>query len=323
MKKLIVLLLALAMVGAVFADDQKAVATFGAYLDSSGDFMAGVGPALYAETYYNYSSGGVGFSATAIGGTGKYLVDAVDSDSDGFLDTAVYKTTEDIFGLLRNYSVSYQVLPELKVLGGRLRETGGARLTSYIDGNGFSTRMANVQNGMMGQVSYMGAGVAVFNDLTAFANTNVGVSYTVKDVAKLVGGYLGTSGEFWAGADVLAVKGVTARLGFRHTTAKNYIYATAGSSSLVDKLDLGLDTDVVLSPFAVGAQVKAQYALTDKYSAGAKVWFDNGDAWYTNNGLAAKAYGVVNFAQGDMVVGLMYDVASSTFSIPFDFEVWF
>lgn len=319
MKKLIVLLLAIAMVGAVFADDQKAVATFGAYLDASGDFMDGAGPSLYSETYYNYSSGGVGFSATAIGGTGKYLVDWNTTTS-----VPVYKTTEDIFGLLRNYSVSYQVLPELKVLAGRLRETGGARLTSYVDGNGFSTRMANVQNGLMGQVSYQGFGLAVFSTLDKIDNTNIGLSYTAKGVAKLVAGYLGTAKEFWAGADVLAVKGVTARLGFRNTTTKNYIYATAGSSALVDKLDLGLDADVVLAtPFAFGAKVKAQYALTDKYSAGVKVSYDNGDAWYNNKGLNAKAYGVINFAQGDIVLGAQYDAASKTFSIPFDFEVWF
>jgi len=300
MKKLIVLLLALAMVGAVFAADApKAVATFGAYLDSYGNFMDGLGPTLYSETYYNYSSGGVGFSATVVGG-------------------------EDIFKQVRNYSVSYQVLPELKVLAGRLRETGGARLTSYIDGNGFSTRIANVQNGMMGQVSYQGFGLAAFSTLDKVDNTNVGLSYTVKGVAKLVGGYLGTSKEMWVGADIQAVKGVTARLGFRNTPTKNYIYATAGSSSLMQNLDLGLDADVVLAtPFAFGAQVKAQYALTDKYSAGVKVWYDNGDAWYGNNGIAAKAYGVINFAQGDMVIGVKYDVASKTFSIPFDFEVWF
>jgi len=297
MKKLIVLLLTIAMVGAVFAEDQKAVATFGAYLDASGDFMDGAGPSLYSETYYNYSSGGVGFSATVVG-------------------------AEDIFKQVRNYSVSYQVLPELKVLAGRLRE-GDARLTSYIDGNGFSTRVANVQNGLMGKISYMGVGLGVFSTLDKIDNTNIALSYTIKDVAKLVGGYLGTSKEFWAGADVLAVKGVTARVGFRHTTSANYIYATAGSSSLVDKLTLGLDADAKLSPFKFGVQGKAEYALTDKYSVGAKVWYDNGDAWYGNNGLAAKGYGVINFAQGDIIVGAKYDVASKTFSIPFDFEVWF
>jgi hypothetical protein len=316
MKKLIVLLLTIAMVGAVFAEDQKAVATFGAYLDASGDFMDGAGPSLYSETYYNYSSGGVGFSATAIGGTGTYPIWDTDNNK---IDS---KKTEDIFGLLRNYSVSYQVLPELKVLAGRLRE-GDARLTSYIDGNGFSTRVANVQNGLMGKISYMGVGLGVFSTLDKIDNTNIALSYTIKDVAKLVGGYLGTSKEFWAGADVLAVKGVTARVGFRHTTSANYIYATAGSSSLVDKLTLGLDADAKLSPFKFGVQGKAEYALTDKYSVGAKVWYDNGDAWYGNNGLAAKGYGVINFAQGDIIVGAKYDVASKTFSIPFDFEVWF
>ncbi len=220
--------------------------------------------------------------------------------------------------------MSYQVLPELKVLAGRLRETGGARLTSYIDGNGFSTRVANVQNGLMGQISYQGFGLAVFSTLDKIDNTNIGLSYTAKGVAKLVAGYLGTAKEFWAGADVLAVKGVTARVGFRNTTTKNYIYATAGSSALVDKLDLGLDADVVLAtPFAFGAKVKAEYALTDKYSAGVKVSYDNGDAWYNNKGLNAKAYGVINFAQGDIVLGAQYDAVSKTFSIPFDFEVWF
>jgi len=297
MKKLIVLLLAIAMVGAVFAQDQKAVATFGAYLDASGDFMDGAGPGLYSETYYNYSSGGVGFSATVVG-------------------------AEDIFKQVRNYSVSYQILPELKVLAGRLRE-GDARISSYIDGNGFSTRVANVQNGLMGKISYMGVGLGVFSTLDKIDNTNIALSYTVKDVAKLVGGYLGTSKEFWAGADVLAVKGVTARVGFQHKTTNNFIYATAGSSSLVDKLTLGLDADMALSPFTFGVQGNAEYAITDKYSAGAKVWYDNGDAWYGNNGLAAEAYGVIYFAQGDIIVGVQYDVASKTFSIPFDFEVSF
>jgi hypothetical protein len=298
MKKLIVLLLAIAMVGAVFAEDQKAVATFGAYLDAYGDFMDGKGPTLYSETYYNYSSGGVGFSATVVG-------------------------AEDIFKQVRNYSVSYQVLPELKVLAGRLRETGGARLTSYIDGNGFSTRVANVQNGLMGQISYMGVGLGVFSTLDKIDNTNIALSYTIKDVAKLVGGYLGTSKEFWAGADVLAVKGVTARVGFQHKSTGNYIYATAGSSSLVDKLTVAFDADAALSPFKFGVQGNAEYALTDKYSVGAKVWYDNGDAWYNNKGLAAKGYGVINFAQGAITVGAKYDVATKTFSIPFDFEVWF
>jgi len=296
MKKLIVLLLAIAMVGAVFAQDQKAVATFGAYLDSYGDFADGAGPTLYSETYYNYSSGGVGFSATVVG-------------------------AEDIFKQVRNYSVSYQVLPELKVLAGRLRE-GDARLTSYIDGNGFSTRIANVQNGLMGKISYMGVGLGVFSTLDTFANTNVALSYTAKDVVKVVGGYLGTSSEIWAGVDVLAVKGVTARLGFRHTTTNNYIYAT-GAGSPVDKLTLAFDADAALSPVKFGVQGNAVYDITDKYAAGVKVWYDNGDVWYGNNGLAAKGYGVINFAQGDIIVGVQYDFASSTFAVPFDFEVWF
>ena len=299
MKKLIVLLLTIAMVGAVFAEEQKAVATFGGYLDASGDFMDGAGPGLYSETYYNYSSGGVGFSATIVG-------------------------AEDIFATVRNYSLSYQVIPELKVLVGRLRETGGARLTSYIDGNGFSTRIANVQNGLMGQVSYMGVGLAVFSTLDKFENTNVGLSYTVKDIAKIVGGYLGTSKEVWVSADVLAVKGLTARVGFRNVSSKSYIYATAGSSSFVENLDLGLDADVVLATtVAFGAKAKAEYALTDKYSAGAIVSYDNGDAWIGNNGINGKVYGVMNFPNGDIVLGLQYDVASGTFSIPFDFEVSF
>jgi len=300
MKKLIVLLLSIAMVGAVFAQDQEAVATFGAYLDASGDFMDGAGPGLYSETYFNYSSGGVGFSATVVG-------------------------AEDIFAKVRNYSVSYQIIPELKVLVGRLRETGGARLTSYVDGNGFSTRIANVQNGLMGQVSYMGVGLAVFSTLDKIDNTNVGLSYTVKDIAKVVGGYLGTSKELWVGADVLAVEGLTARVGFKNAASKNYIYATAGSSAFVEKLDLGLDADLVLggAALAFGAKAKAEYALTDKYSAGAFASYDNGDAWIGNNGLNGKVYGVIYFPKGDIVLGLQYDVKTSTFSIPFDFEVSF
>jgi len=123
-----------------------------------------------------------------------------------------------VFTPVRNYSVSYQITPQLKVLAGRLRETGGARLTSYIDGNGYSTRIANVQDGFMGLVSCskLGFSVAVFSPLDKIDNTNVGVAYTMKDVAKFVGGYLGGKDEVWVGADVSAIENLTVRVGFKN-----------------------------------------------------------------------------------------------------------
>jgi len=57
-----------------------------------------------------------------------------------------------------------------------------------------------------------------------------------------------------------------------------------------------------------GVESKAEYALTDKYAAGVVASYDNGDAWFANNALVGKGYGKMNFAQGDIVVGVAYQL---------------
>ncbi|MCE5255770.1 MAG: hypothetical protein LLF89_02865, partial [Spirochaetaceae bacterium] len=213
MKKLIVLLLAFALIGgAVFAEDKPAALTFGSYMEAYGDFTQGTANTLYNETYLNYASGGVALSATVVSG-------------------------EDLFAQVRNYALSYQVMPAAKVYFGRLRETGGTRLTSYIDGNGFSTRVANVQNGLLFTAADKGFGVALFSPLDTFAHTNFGASVSIPNVVKFVGGYLGSvtttdankvtksDPELYVGADLTALKGTTARVGFKYLTGTKTSYA--------------------------------------------------------------------------------------------------
>lgn len=299
MKKLIVLLLAFALVGAVFAEDKPAALTFGSYMEAYGDFTQGTANTLYNETYLNYSSGGVALSATVVAG-------------------------EDLFAQVRNYALSYQLMPAVKVYFGRLRETGGARLTSYIDGNGFSTRIANVQNGLMFTAADKGFGIALFSPLDTAANTNFGASVSLPNVAKFVGGYRGGNGELWVGADVSALKNVTARVGYKYLTGTkaSYVYATVGSSKLVKDLDLGVDANIAIGS-GYGVKGKVEYSV-DPYAVGVLASYDNGsDTWYKNGGFNVNPYVKLNYAQGDVCVGISYDVASATFGVPFYCELWY
>lgn len=309
MKKLLAVLLALCAVGIfAFAEDAAPALTFGAYGDITAtviDNDGNTGYGVYTETYFSYAAKDMGFNATTVGGA-------------------------DPFAAVRNYSFSYKFNNGMfTVLAGKLRETGSVRLTSYIDGNGFSTRIANVQEGVEVLAKPVsGLVIAAFVPFTGAAigtdlgDANVGVAYLVPDVANIVGGYRLSTSELWVGADVKAVKDMTLKLGYKNASSKNYIYATAGSSKLVDKLDLGLDADIALaSALTFGAQVKAEYAVSDMISVGGKVFFDNGDAWYGNDGLEIKPYAQINFAAGDIVVAFDFNAGADTWSLPIDFEL--
>ena len=312
MKKLIVLLLALTMVGAAFAQDAKPALTFGLYGDAvanlydSTSATTGSWSALYSETYFNYKAKDMGFSATTIG-------------------------SADFFAKVRNWSFYYNVGP-VKMLIGKLRETGGARLTSYIDGNGFSTRMANVDNGveLTGTVSGLTASVFVpfgNDDQTVPVDQTykvaAGLAYAVPNVVTVVGGYRMANKEAWVGADVKAVKGLVARLGYKNVAGTtNYLYATAGSSSLVKGLDLGLDANVNLTASTFGVEAKVEKAF-DPYAIGLVASYDNGDGWYKYNGFYVNPYVQMNFAAGDVILGVTYDFASGDIAIPLECEISF
>ncbi len=306
MKKILAILLALMTIGAMaFAEDAKPALTFGAYGDITAtayDNAGNTGYGLYTETYFNYAAKDNGFSATTVGGA-------------------------DPFAAVRNYKFYYNLNGGMfQLLAGKLRE-GPARLTSYVDGNGFSTRLANVQTGVEVLAKPVaGLVVAAFLPFTGaavgtdFAVANFGVSYLVPNIANIVAGYRLGNSELWVGADVKAIKDVTLKVGFKMVSTTNYIYLTAGTT--MDKLDLGLDADVVLgTTVGFGAKVKAEYAVSDLLSVGAKVSYDNGDAWYANNGLEANPYAKLNFAAGDIIIGFNYNTGSSTWSIPIDFEL--
>jgi len=305
MKKLIVLLLAFAMVGAVSAQAAAPAPalTFGMYGDLVANLYdstaANVGSwgGLYSETYFNYKAKDMGFSATTIGGS-------------------------DFFAAVRNYSLYYTVGP-VKVLAGKLRETGGARLTSYIDGNGFSTRIANVEEGVEVTGTMSGFTASVFAPIgTNDYKVAAGVAYAVPNLVTVVGAYRMVNSELSVGVDVKAVKGLVARLGFKNVAAANYIYATAGTSSLVAGLDVGLDADYNLTTSKFGARVKLEKALAP-YAVGVVANYDNGDAWYAVGGFAVNPYAKWNFAAGDIILGLTYNAVTGAIALPLEFELSF
>jgi hypothetical protein len=287
MKKILVALLVLACMGFVaFAQDAKPVATFGQYMDLTASYN-GVTPnmtyGVYNETYFNFSAAEFGFSATVVSGA-------------------------DLFAQPRNYAISYKTkdMMGLTIKAGMLRETGGARFTSYIDGNGFSTRMANVSSGVLATIKPVaGLVVSVFQPYTGsskdLGGENFVAQYSLPDLADIAVGYrMQGTAEFNVGASIKAVKDLTAIAGFRMTlptsgTGKQYIYLTAGSSALVPGVDVGLDADIVLaSTLGYGAKVYAQYSMSP-FDFGIKVSYDNAsDAWYNNGSSAGTSSAVLN-----------------------------
>jgi len=312
MKKILVLLLALMAFGAVVyaADAPAPVLTFGQYSDIETDYNAdGFVQSVYNETYFNFKASDMGFSATTVSGT-------------------------DFFATPRNYKLYYNAFNGmLSIAGGKLRE-GPARLASYIDGNGFSTRLANVYTGLMFTVKPIAAlTAAVFLPVTApvapavaddtsFSNLNFGVQYNLDKVANVVAGYRMQNKELWVGADIKAIANVTAKAGFKMISGgDNYVYLT-GAFAGIENVDLGLDADVVLaSTLGYGVKVLASYAMAP-YTFGVKISYDNGsDAWYAANGVVANPFVQWDFAKGDIKIGFSYDTGASTWVLPIEFEL--
>jgi hypothetical protein len=307
MKKAIVLLLALAVLGgAVFADPALTFGSYGDVYMTLADQDTENSYGVYHEFYFNYKADDMGFSATV-----------VNSDND-------------FLGAFRNYAVYYNMFDGMaKVYAGKLRETGDVRLTSYIDGNGFSTRIANVEAGILVKLMpvdglvvdaflpYNGAAVADDFALAAF-----GAGYTIADIGKLVASYRLANDELAIGFDVKAIEDTTLRLGYKMIVDGDmYVYLTAGK--VIAGIDLGLDADVVIADeIAFGAEVKAEYGM-DPYAIGLRASFDTGDAWEGNDSFYVKPYAVWNFSAGSITAGFEFNGSDSSWGIPVDFEWWY
>ena len=318
MKKLLAVLLALMVVGgAAFAQDApKPVFTVGAYADYEADLINNDGKtasSIYTETYFGFKAADMAFNATTVGGY-------------------------DIFKEVRNYALSYTMLDGmLKVYGGKLRETGGVRLASYIDGNGFSTRLGNVKEGVMLTVKPIAdftfsAFLPVWGNLvgTDYAKANIGVAYNLPELMNVVAGYRLENKELYASFDVKAIPDVTLRLGYRMVApatagaSTNYVYVTGGTT--MDALEVGLDADVSLGTVMnFGAKALVAYKVAETTTAGVKVSFDNGDAWYGNDGINVNPFVQQDFANGDIKVGFSFTTSGGTSSwyLPIEFELSF
>jgi len=309
MKKFLVVLLALAAVGGAFA--QTPALTFGLYGDITATLAATDSYGIYTETYLTYAAKDMGLNATVVGGA-------------------------DLFATPRNYKFWYQVCSAAKVSVGVIREAGSARLTSYIDGNGFSTRMASVESGVLNEMKIL-PGVltaSVFIPVTAsapavdFGNSAFGLSFTLPNVATLVGAYRLNGKEASVGVDLKAIKDVTIRAGLRNIGAfgaTTVLYYTAGRN--VNGLKLGLDGNFYLKPTAkYSVKALVEYAI-GSYVLGGKIWSDNNPAadngWYHANATLVKGYLKRNFAVGDAILGVQYNINTAMFSLPVDFEISF
>lgn len=330
MKKLFVLLLALACVGFVFAQDEAApapVSSVAGYVFYSSvlydqDGGQAIGPSwLDAGHYQNitlkYDAGVFGFSANW-----EFENNAIDTPWRDY--TAWVKPFGDM----------------VKVSAGKLRN-GDYRLTSYIDGNGFNSRLASAEYGALVQVYPMAglsAGVslpiAAAGQKAADMKFGFGAAYTLTDIAKVVVMYRGMNDEIFVGADVKAVPGLTAKLGFAMKTTEladyNFINATAGYGLMEGALDLGLDASYKMAGAAktntLYAKVNVAYTMgTMTPSAYATITNKDVDGTATmTEGFGAQ----VKFAAGDN--GALYlgvDVglsdADPTWSIPLPVEVAF
>jgi len=153
---------------------------------------------------------------------------------------------------------------------------------------------------------------------------NFGAAYAIPDMATVVAGYSQKLKEMYVSADIKALKGMTLKLGFKNdgVASVNYVYATFGSTSLVEGLDLGLDADLVLgTTTAYGVELLGEYSISERVNVGAKLYYDNGDAWVANNAFVAKPFVKVLFGDSDVIVAFKYNATKSTWSIPIDFEI--
>lgn len=334
MKKVIMAIFALALVTGVFA--QTPALTFGMYGDITAEVSSTNSYGIYSETYLSYKAKDMGFNATVIAQTGKTW-DEVKRVNSPF----------DVFGSPRNYKFWYTLCNGLKVSAGNLREAGPARLTSYIDGNGFSTRMANVQEGLMiDSTAVKNVAISWFTPSTASSPvtdlkaSSLGIAYTIPSTAKIVAEYRSSlpllPNEASLGVDLLIIKDTTLKAGFKNTGGvfsfsgfmgpNNYLYATWGKAQ--GDMNYGVDANVQMtgsvpgfSPI-YGIKGMVEYTMGD-YVLGAKVSADNGDPWYGNGGLFVNPYVKRNFAAGDIVVGITYDASTTNISLPVDFELSF
>lgn len=307
MKKLLAVLLALVIVGGAFAQDADPVLTFGQYADVSAtiDDDQTFDYDVYNETYLTYKAGNMGFNATVVSGA-------------------------DFFATPRNYSVWYSMFDGMaKIYAGDLRETGSARLTSYIDGNGFSTRLANADKTglMLALMPVKGLTVSAFVPVDGVAMAdelklaNFGFAYGLEGLATFVASYRQANKEFAIGADIKALEGITLKAGFKMITdGDNYIYLTAGKM-ITDAIKVGLDADIVLATeLGYGAELLVSYAM-EPYTFALEASFDNGDAWYQADGLNFNPYVQWDFDAGDIIVGVNYNTGDSSWSVPIEFEL--
>jgi hypothetical protein len=182
------------MVGAVFAQDASAPVTpkITGYFYGAANVLAINTDETVSPAKTTYEQGlGPGWVSS-----GQYATVGLSFTEKlwGFSGTIEYENNA-INSPFRDYTLWVKPFGDvLKLSTGKLRN-GDYRLTSYIDGSGFNTRIANAEYGIMAQFyPVKGLSIGVFNwidptgkvPLATFNNLNAGISYSVDGLGKFV-----------------------------------------------------------------------------------------------------------------------------------------
>lgn len=317
MKKLIVLLLSIAMVGAVFAQEAAPVTPkvsgyFYASVNAvdvetpkggSASWDQNLGDGQYATVGLSYTEKAYGFS-----GTVEFYNDAINSK-------------------FRDYTVWAKPFGDIaKLSAGKLRN-GDYRLTSVVDGAGFNTRIANAEYGIMAQVyPIKGLSIGVFDwiDSTGvattatFDNLNFGASYSLEGIGKFVGAAKRNTvivnsttpttvltDEYFLGFDLKAVEGLTARAGvtFDLTAnkggAKNNSWTKVWLTGGYDIADIGLGIDASYlknSGTTLHGKASVSYNALEAFTPSAYFYVDKVNGYVANT---TKADGTTPLTTAD------------------------
>jgi len=256
---------------------------------------------------------------------------AFDGDNFGY-EAMLNFNGEDTAVSLHHFNVYFQPFDMLKVTMGAPR-INDYRWTSFIEGNDGYGRVNNGTYGAVVQVMpveglSVGALVYVPNMDPALATSTVewdkafgfGASYSMMNVGTFYAQARLDSEFFNVGVDITALEGVGlgAYFGYDWTDGADSMRviasAKAGLGPVNLALDAGLQTNqgTAADTLVFGADVDAKYPLSDMWTVGATVGYDNGlglvggGAGTPGVGFSLFPYVKAGFGDSSLTLGFIY-----------------
>ena len=318
MKKALVVLLALVLgAGLLFAADAK----WGAWIE--GDVVL-------------YNDAGQAGITPSWAGAGPYNTLSLSYSEDNFGFAMTDEFAANNWGVaLRDIKGWYKLFDGmLKVSAGRLR-IGDYRPTSFVEGSSVVTRILNAEWGALLQLTpveglSVGVGAEFPVPIAAadYANKMVfGVSYDIKDIAKVYLNYRMLNDQLGASVEVKAIKGLPILLGFAYDTTSSQINALLSASYTMDKLSFAVDAVMqYTTALAFAVEANVGYALSDMYKVGMNLAYDDGYGWTTDFTSGFGVYPWVNVTVGSGSLNLGFALSTGaplTWKIPLKYVIAF